>query len=70
LPAAVPVSSPRPDFSGLADQCAIRAAMCGDAMLDDNDMDGRAVWLRMLKAANKLFEVVTGTLGSGLALPY
>ena len=32
----------------------IHAAMRADAMLDEGDLDGRSVWLRILKAVKEL----------------
>ncbi|MFQ5882730.1 MAG: hypothetical protein ACE5I9_09720 [Candidatus Methylomirabilales bacterium] len=36
------------------DKAAIHAAMRADAMLDAGGMEGRAVWLRIVKAAGEL----------------
>ncbi len=36
------------------DDASIQAAMRADAMLEAGDMDGRAVWLRILKAVKEL----------------
>ena len=36
------------------DEAPIHAAMKADAMLETGDMDGRAVWLRILKAVEEL----------------
>ena len=38
------------------DEAPIHAAMRADKMLNKGDMDGRAVWLRILKAVNGLLE--------------
>ncbi len=38
------------------DEAPIHAAMRADKMLDKGDMDGRAAWLRILKAVNGLLE--------------
>ena len=38
------------------DEAPIHAAMRADTMLDKGDMDGRAVWLRILKAVTGLLE--------------
>ncbi len=35
-------------------EAPIHAAMNADAMLDKGDMDGKAVWLRVVKAINEL----------------
>ncbi len=35
-------------------EAPIHAAMKADAMLDKGDMDGRAVWLRVIKAIEEL----------------
>ena len=37
-------------------EAPIEAAMKADAMLDKGDLDGRAVWLRILSAVNDLLE--------------
>ncbi len=36
------------------DEAPIHAAVRADALLDQGDMDGRAVWLRVLKAVEEL----------------
>ena len=36
------------------DEAPIHAAMRADAMLDKGDLDGRAVWLRIVKAVEEL----------------
>ena len=36
------------------DEVAIHAAMKAEAMLDEGDLGGRAVWLRILKAVTQL----------------
>ena len=36
------------------DEAAIRAAMRADEMLDAGDMEGRAVWLRIVRAVKEL----------------
>ena len=38
----------------------IEAAMKADAMLDKGDLDGRAVWLRILAAVNELLDTRPG----------
>ncbi len=38
----------------------IRAAMRADAMLDKGDMDGYAVWKRILRAVGELDETAPG----------
>ncbi len=35
-------------------EAPIQAAMKADAMLDKGDMDGRAVWLRVVRAVEEL----------------
>ncbi len=35
-------------------EVSIHAAMKADAMLDKGDMEGKAVWLRVVKAVEKL----------------
>ncbi len=39
------------------DEAPIHAAMKADAMLDKGDMDGKAVWLRVVKAAAELLDM-------------
>ena len=36
------------------DEATIHAAMNADAMLDKGDLDGKAAWLRVLKAVGEL----------------
>ncbi len=36
------------------DEAPIHVAMRADAMLDKGDLDGKAVWLRVLKAVTEL----------------
>ena len=38
------------------DEAPIHAAMKADAMLDKGDLDGRATWLRVLKAVEELLD--------------
>ncbi len=38
------------------DEATIHAAMRADARLDQGDMDGRAVWLRVLRAVEELLQ--------------
>ena len=37
-------------------EAPIHAAMKADAMLDKGDMDGRAVWLRVVRAVEELLD--------------
>ncbi len=37
-------------------EAPIHAAMQADAMLEHGDMDGRAVWLRIIKAVEELLD--------------
>ncbi len=37
-------------------EAPIHAAMNADAMLERDDMDGRAVWLRVVRAAEELLD--------------
>ena len=39
-----------------SDEAPIFAAMKADAMLDKGNMDGRAVWLKVLKAVEELLD--------------
>ncbi len=43
------------------DEASIHAAMRVDAMLDKGDMEGRAVWLRILQAIRELLDTRPGT---------
>ncbi len=38
------------------DEAPIHAAMKADAMLERGDMDGRAVWLRVVRAVKELLD--------------
>ncbi len=42
------------------DEAPIHAAMKVDAMLDKGDMDGRAVWLRVVRAVEELLDCKEG----------
>ena len=42
------------------DEAPIKAAMHADTMLDRGDLDGRAVWLRILKAVTELLDTRPG----------
>ena len=42
------------------DEAPIEAAMRADAMLEKGDLDGQAVWLRVLAAVNELLDTRPG----------
>ncbi len=41
-------------------EAPIHAALNADAMLENGDLDGQAVWLRILKAVDELLETQPG----------
>ncbi len=51
---SVPSSSPSRLIDEHGAEASIHAAMRADAMLDNGDLDGQRVWLRILKAAKEL----------------